>query len=399
MGSPAVGVRWQLADQAGVGINLAIASEVIAPWGSDEALAGNPQWNFTPRIEASREFGGIVVGAQGGVVVRENPIAFGGGSTLATAATGGLVVATTGTLRGELSVRGEYSDYENDQSLEALLGVRYNMGGFELFALGGPGFLEAPGTPKYRGVVGIAYAPPLKKAAPPPPPPAPVDPCAPGQVHTPAQCPNLDDDQDGVLNRDDACPTVAGIPEEKGCPAKDTDGDGLFDHQDKCPTQAGPKENGGCPDTDKDADGVVDRLDRCPDVAGTAEFEGCPPAKAKVNVVTKKIDILEKVYFDTNKATIQQRSFQLLDDVAAVLGRHPEITKVLVEGHTDNTGAADYNLTLSDARAKAVREYLIGKGVAADKLDAQGFGITRPVADNKTKAGREQNRRVEFVIP
>ncbi len=274
------------------------------------------------------------------------------------------------------------------------------MNGFELFALGGPGFLKAPGTPKYRAVLGIAYAPPPKKAAPPPPPPAPVvDPCAPGQAHTAAQCPNLDDDGDGILNKDDACPTVAGIPEEKGCPAKDTDKDGIFDHQDKCPTQAGPKENGGCPDTDKDGDGVVDRLDKCPDVAGTAEFEGCAPAKAKVNVQTKKIDILEKVYFDTNKATIQQRSFALLDDVAAVLGRHPEITKVLVEGHTDSTGAADYNMSLSDARAKAVKEYLVGKGVAAERLDAQGFGQTKPIADNKTKAGRDENRRVEFTIP
>jgi OOP family OmpA-OmpF porin len=400
MGTPAVGFRWQLAEQAGAGLNLAIASEILAPYGSAKALAGNQQWYFTPRVEASRDFGGIVVGGQGGLIVRERTLAFGGGSTLATAAAGGLVVATTGTLRGELSVRGEYSDYKNDASLEALLGARYAMGDFELFALGGPGFNKAPGTPKYRGVLGVAFAPTPKKAAPPPPPPAPVvDPCAPGQAHTAAQCPDLDDDGDGIKNKDDACPTVAGIPEEKGCPAKDTDGDGIFDHQDRCPTQAGPKENGGCPDPDRDGDGVVDRLDKCPDVAGTAEFEGCPPAKAKVNVETKKIDILEKVYFDTNKATIQQRSFALLDDVATVLGRHPEITRVVVEGHTDNTGAADYNLTLSDARAKAVREYLVGKGVAGDRLEAKGFGQERPVGDNKTKAGREQNRRVEFTIP
>ena len=400
IGTPAVGFRWQLAEQSATGLNLAIATEVLMPYGSVKALAGNQQWYFTPRVEVSREFGGIVVGGQGGLIVRERPLAFGGATTLSTAAQGGLVVATTGKLRGELSVRGEYSDYKNDASAEALLGARYAMGDFELFALGGPGFLKAPGTPKYRGVVGVAFAPTPKKAAPPPPAPVVVvDPCAPGQVHSAAQCPNLDDDGDGILNKDDACPTVAGIPEEKGCPAKDTDGDGIFDHQDKCPTQAGPKENGGCPDTDRDGDGVVDRLDKCPDVAGTAEFEGCPPAKAKVNVETRKIDILEKVYFDTNKATIQKRSFAVLDDVAAVLGRHPEITKVLVEGHTDSTGAADYNMSLSDARAKAVKDYLVGKGVAADRLEAQGFGQTKPIADNKTRAGRDENRRVEFTIP
>ncbi len=402
IGTPAIGFRWQLAEQSAAGLNLGIASEITFPFGTRKALAGNEQFQFTPRVEASRDFGFLVLGAQGGLIVRERNVVFGGGSTLATAAQGGVVLATTGKLRGELSVRGEYADYQDDRSVEALLGGRYAMGDFEVFALGGPGFLKAPGTPKYRGVLGIAYAPTAKKAAPPPPPPAPapvVDPCAAGQAHTAAQCPNLDDDGDGILNKDDACPTVAGIPEEKGCPAKDTDKDGIFDHQDKCPTQAGPKENGGCPDTDKDGDGVVDRLDKCPDVAGTAEFEGCAPAKAKVNVQTKKIDILEKVYFDTNKATIQQRSFALLDDVAAVLGRHPEITKVLVEGHTDSTGAADYNMSLSDARAKAVKEYLVGKGVAAERLDAQGFGQTKPIADNKTKAGRDENRRVEFTIP
>jgi len=402
VGTPGVGFRWQMLDQATNGFNFALASEVLVPYGSKKALAGNEQWYFTPRVEASRNFSGIVVGAQAGLFVRERVLSFGGGTQVATEAQGGLVVATTGKLRGEVSVRGAYSDYQDDSSMEALLGARYAMGDVELFALGGPGFFTAPGTPKFRGVLGIAWVPTAAKPPPPPPPPEPpkpIDPCAAGQTHTPDQCPTLDDDGDGILNRDDACPTVAGIPEEKGCPPKDTDGDGIFDHLDKCPTQAGPKENGGCPDTDQDGDGVVDRLDKCPDVAGVAEFEGCPPAKAKVNVETKKIDILEKVYFDTNKATIQPRSFGLLDDVATVLGRHPEITKVLVEGHTDNTGAPDYNLTLSDARSKAVKEYLVGKGVAADRLDAQGFGQTKPVADNKTKAGREQNRRVEFTIP
>lgn len=226
-----------------------------------------------------------------------------------------------------------------------------------------------------------------------------VDPCAPGQAHQPAQCPDLDDDHDGIANRDDACPTVAGIPEEKGCPAKDSDGDGVPDHQDKCPSVAGLAALGGCPAVDTDGDGIPDHQDKCPAVAGVADNAGCPPAKAKLNAATKKIEIMETVYFDTGKATIQDRSFPLLDEVAQVLKDNPQVGKVMVEGHTDSTGSAEYNTTLSAARAKAVKAYLVEKGIAADRLDSKGYGPTKPVADNKTKEGREKNRRVEFTIP
>ncbi|HET9551695.1 MAG TPA: OmpA family protein [Anaeromyxobacteraceae bacterium] len=399
MGTPTFGFRWQVLNQSDGAVNVALAADALIPFGNQKALAGNEQWLFTPRVEFGHRFEKFVVGAQAGALIRERDLNIGNGRTLPTEAQGGVVVATTGQLRGELSVRGAYADYKNERSMETLAGVRYAMADWEAFALGGPGFFEAPGTPKWRAVVGLAYV--AKKPPPPPPPPPPVvkvDPCAAGQTHTPDQCPDLDDDGDGIKNKDDACPTVAGIPELKGCPDKDTDGDGVPDRLDKCPNEPGPKENGGCPDTDKDGDGIPDRLDKCPDVPGTAEYNGCPPPKARVNVETKKIDILEKVYFDVNKATIQERSYGLLDEVAKVLEEHKEITKVLVEGHTDNTGAADYNKYLSGERAKAVKAYLVKKGVDAGRLDSKGFGQEKPVADNKTKEGREQNRRVEFTI-
>lgn len=123
-----------------------------------------------------------------------------------------------------------------------------------------------------------------------------------------------------------------------------------------------------------------------------------PVSTARVKVTEKKLELNEKVYFDTGKTTIKPTSLPLLDEVAQVLVANPQVKKVLVEGHTDNTGKAALNTQLSDGRAKAVRDYLVKKGVAAERLDAKGFGPTRPVADNKTAKGRETNRRVEFMI-
>jgi outer membrane protein OmpA-like peptidoglycan-associated protein len=159
----------------------------------------------------------------------------------------------------------------------------------------------------------------------------------------------------------------------------------------------GPPENEGCPDTDRDGDGIPDRLDACPDQPGIPEFKGCaPPARAELK--QGKIEIEDKVYFDTGKATIQERSHGLLDDVARVMQAHPEVKRVVIEGHTDNTGAPSFNKTLSAARAAAVREYLVGRGVDAARLEAKGFGAERPAESNKTAKGREANRRVEFIV-
>jgi outer membrane protein OmpA-like peptidoglycan-associated protein len=124
-----------------------------------------------------------------------------------------------------------------------------------------------------------------------------------------------------------------------------------------------------------------------------------PAPAPRVKVTEKKLELLEKVFFDTSKTTIKPVSFQLLDEVAQVLNSNPQVKKVVIEGHTDNTGAAAFNTKLSQGRADSVREYLVKKGVAADRLESKGFGPSRPIADNKTAKGREANRRVEFVIP
>lgn len=241
-------------------------------------------------------------------------------------------------------------------------------------------------------------------------------------------CPDPDNDQDGVLDGADQCPLEAGSKDNNGCPDGDKDADGTVDRDDKCVNEKGPKENGGCPDSDRDADTVADRLDQCIDVKGEPDNNGCPypdgdkdgvpdrfdncaaeagpatnsgcPEKMKqlVVITREKLVIKDKVYFDTGKATVQAKSNALLNQIASIVKSHNEIALVQVEGHTDNVGDAVSNKTLSQERAEAVMAYLVKQGVAAERLRAVGFGQERPADTNDTKAGQDNNRRVEFNI-
>ncbi len=125
-----------------------------------------------------------------------------------------------------------------------------------------------------------------------------------------------------------------------------------------------------------------------------------PPAPpARVVFTQKKLELTEKVFFDTGKVTVKPTSFSLLDEVASVVKDHAEeVKRIRIEGHTDNVGNAATNNKLSAGRAEAVRAYLVQKGVTPERLEAAGFGASRPVADNSTASGREENRRVEFVV-
>lgn len=216
-------------------------------------------------------------------------------------------------------------------------------------------------------------------------------------------CPDTIPDTDGDKLNDvvDKCRDNAedldGFQDEDGCPELDNDGDGVADTADKCATVSGPVENNGCPDTDRDKDTVVDRLDNCPDEAGKPENHGCKD-KQLVVITPTKLQILEIVYFQVNKAALLPRSNKLLDQVAKVLVAHPEIAKLRIEGHTDDRGNDTYNLKLSQQRADSVMKYLVKKGVAADRLEAKGFGETLPLDPAKTNEARAANRRVEFNI-
>lgn len=220
-------------------------------------------------------------------------------------------------------------------------------------------------------------------------------------------CPDFDNDQDGLADTVDECPDRPedkdGFRDEDGCPDPDNDEDGLADEIDKCPGDPedadGFEDDDGCPDCDNDGDGVLEcpeEIDKCPEQAAKTA-DGCPPKYVNVVVTKKKIEIKQTVYFDTNKFTIKPVSFGLLIEVAQAL-KDNETIHIRVEGHTDSRGRDKRNLRLSQGRAESVMTYLAGQGVAGSRMIAKGYGESVPLADNRTRLGREQNRRVEFVI-
>lgn len=208
-------------------------------------------------------------------------------------------------------------------------------------------------------------------------------------------CP--DKDADGTPDKLDLCPDVFGPKEYKGCP--DKDGDGLLDNTDNCPDVAGPLENKGCPYLDTDKDGILDKDDVCPTVPGVAEYKGCPPPPplkaAEQKIIERAFASLE---FATAKDIIKPKSFPSLNALAKLLVEHQNDWTLKLSGHTDNEGNAEKNMLLSEKRAKAVKNYLTKKGANADKIIAEWFGQTQPIADNATPVGRQKNRRVEMKI-
>jgi outer membrane protein OmpA-like peptidoglycan-associated protein len=148
---------------------------------------------------------------------------------------------------------------------------------------------------------------------------------------------------------------------------------------------------------DSDGDGVPDNDDQCPELPGPAENQGCPRKLALVEVRRDRIDIKQQLRFLPNRAALLADSFPTLQEVAQALKDAPKV-RARVEGHTDSVGDRSENLTLSQSRAEAVRDYLVAQGVEADRLSAAGFGASRPIAPNGTKAGRTLNRRVEIRL-
>jgi len=199
-------------------------------------------------------------------------------------------------------------------------------------------------------------------------------------------CP--DSDGDGVPEPGDDCPDVKGIKALNGCP--DKDGDGITDKDDKCPDQAGTKALKGCPD--RDNDGIIDSEDKCPDQAGPLSNKGCPEMKKEEK--TRLENAARSIQFELG---IKKESLPILEDVANIMKTYPAYS-CDIEGHTDSQSSEEFNLKLSEGRAKACMDYLISKGVPAIRLTSKGYGETKPVADNKTAEGRRLNRRVEFLM-
>jgi OmpA-OmpF porin, OOP family len=332
---------------------------------------------------------------------------------------------------------------------ELTLGARYRL--FDDFEIGlgaGPGLTSGFGTPDLRVIGMLAFSPQMKKPEPPdrdhdgvpdaedacPDVPAPrtANPQKPGCPAPPDRdgdgipdevdaCPDVpgvasadpirngcppDRDGDGIPDAKDACPDQPGPPAadpaRNGCPLpRDADGDGIPDAEDACPTipgirSADPRQN-GCPG-DRDGDGIRDDLDACPDVPGVPSRDprknGCPRAK----VTAEGIEILEQVEFEVGTAKIQAVSQALITEVAGILKQHADITRIEVQGHTDNDGNRIANRVLSQQRADAVKKALVALGVDQKRLVPKGYGPDQPLVDNTTAENRAKNRRVQFVI-
>jgi len=199
-----------------------------------------------------------------------------------------------------------------------------------------------------------------------------------------------DTDNDGVVDAEDACPNEPGSKNSKGCP--DSDSDGFTDDIDECPLAKG--ELNGCPDTDKD--GVNDAKDNCPNELGLVSNGGCP---VKNTVADEDLAVFmtaaREVRFETGSNILESSSYIVLEQVKEVMQRYPNF-RLMIEGHTDDVGDARENQILSENRAKACYMYLIANDIPALNIQYIGYGELRPLADNKSKRGRELNRRVEF---
>lgn len=226
-------------------------------------------------------------------------------------------------------------------------------------------------------------------------------------------CPDLDGDS--IPNYQDKCPTVKGPKSNNGCPVivkeepkpepvpepvqpvivLDTDNDGLLDPNDACPTEAGPASNKGCPIPDSDGDGVLDPQDECPKTPGPASNKGCPVLEARQAAIVKRA--FANLEFDFNKASIRATSLPALTELAKVLKETPTL-RLTLSGHTDNAGNAKANLELSKRRTLAVQTYLLKAGAAKTQITSLWYGDKKPIASNKTPAGRTKNRRVEMKL-
>lgn len=216
-----------------------------------------------------------------------------------------------------------------------------------------------------------------------------------------------DTDGDGIPDDVDACPNEPEDHKEPdpndGCPTNDRDGDGIPDSVDKCPDEPEDKDGiqdaDGCPETDADHDGIPDVSDACPKEPGQPDPDpkknGCPKF---IKLESGSVRVLQQVHFQTASATILPDSFPMLQEIVALLKANVDIKRLRIEGHTDNRGNAAYNLDLSKRRAASVRQWLVDHGIAADRLESEGYGLTRPIATNDSDEGRAQNRRVEFKI-
>lgn len=383
------------------GIGLGVLAEVRLPTHTSEFSGGARNLAGALRFLADHRFGlsGLRLGLDLGVLVRETTRYR--NVTSASELQAGLGVGYRfdgGRSPVELvfDIRSALGFVELDPeetSLEALGGVLADLTpDWKLHAAGGVGLLEGFGVPTFRILAGIRWEPSprdpdrdglknsdslqAKQKEELDPNAAQPEPESPGAV---SNVDAVDDAERAQAIREgyDACP---GLPE-------DFDGD---------------EDEDGCPEGDADSDGVLDYLDVCPSedetINGFQDDDGCPDeGPAQIIIEDGKIQILETIRFRPNSSEIEASSYPIVDQIALALRKHRELEHIEIGGHTDSTGPREFNLRLSRARARSVRQYLLTRGIQPGRLTATGYGPDHPVGDNNTDEGRAKNRRVEFV--
>lgn len=213
-------------------------------------------------------------------------------------------------------------------------------------------------------------------------------------------CPEADNDNDGLVDHDDRCPDQPGPAANMGCPEEDTDGDGLSDHLEQCPEVAedfdGFEDEDGCPDRDNDGDGIPDAADACPDqpevVNENDDTDGCPdPGESHVALSDRRVRLTRPVEF-ASRTRLTRASRTVLNQVAALLANHPEVTRIRIEVHTDDRGDDDANLALSQRQAESVLKHLTDAGVSPNRLVAVGRGESAPDEIGDVRARVELHR-------
>jgi outer membrane protein OmpA-like peptidoglycan-associated protein len=382
---------------SGKGIQLAIASAVSLPTGDSQELQGEDGPTVEPRAILEFHFTDrLRGGVNAGYRMRKtgdyrglplgNEVTYGAGMAYDVSPERFTLIAES---YGRAAADPDTRLAIDSVPLEATLGGRFKPGRGHSISVGtGPGVTEGYGSPTWRTYV--AYA---------------MTDIGPG-----------DKDGDGISDNEDRCPTDPedrdGFEDLDGCPDNDNDRDGLWDKVDRCPDNPEDpdswEDDDGCPDPDNDSDRIADVVDSCPlkpeVYNGLEDGDGCPDDLPRVvetdnvKITEGKVVILQKIHFGMDKAAIKSISWEILDEVGEVLVSNPQLKRVRIEGHTDSVGGADYNLSLSTNRANAVRVYLVGRGVATERLEARGYGETVPVVANDGRHNKAINRRVEFTI-
>ena len=219
-----------------------------------------------------------------------------------------------------------------------------------------------------------------------------------------------DSDGDAVIGQDEKCPWQIedrdGYQDHDGCPEPDNDGDGILDRQDECPNETEDfdawLDEDGCPEHDNDGDGIHDIDDACRNVAetvnGFADEDGCPDFRPEhVDLFEDRIAFRKRLIFVDKGHVLLGVSHPALRELARILVDNGEVT-ILIKGHTHNRGVPEELTALSEARAGAVRDFLVLQGVETSRIAVQGVGSDEPIATNRTASGRKENQRVEVLI-